>query len=178
MSRMTELDRALNQISEIHRHLAHSEVYRGFRSVPIAMSGAVGLLGGLFQERALGSSPGWNSVYYWSGIAGVELVVALSGIVVNYWKTEEASDRRRTQHVLGQFLPSLSAGLLLTIALYSRETTWVPILPGVWTIVFSLGIFSARPYLPNNIGWLALGYLIAGCVLLLMAPDGESHEQQ
>lgn len=171
---MTDLDRALHQISEIHRRLAHSEVYRGFRSLPIALSGGVGLLGGLFQERALGPSPGWRFVYYWSGVAAIALIVALSGIAFNYWKVDDATDRRRTQQVLGQFIPSLAAGLLLTIALYSRETTWIPILPGVWTIFFSLGIFSARPYLPINIGWLALGFLLAGCALLLLAPSGRS----
>jgi len=171
---MTELDRAIHQISEIHRHLARSEVYRGFRSIPIALSGVVGLLGGLFQERTIGTSPGWDFVFYWSGVAGIALVVSLSGIAVNYWKTDDASNRRRTQRVVGQFIPGLSAGLLLTITLYSRETTWVPILPGVWTIFFSLGIFSARPYLPGAMGWLALGFLVAGCVLLLLAPDGRS----
>jgi hypothetical protein len=171
---MTELDRALDRISEIHRHLAQTEVYRGFRSVPIALSGVVGLAGGALQSRFVEDPTGWSFVVYWAGVAAVALVVSLSGVAINYWKTEESSLRRRTLIVAGQFLPSLAAGLLLTIALYTREITWVPILPGIWAILFSLGIFAARLYLPKNIGWLALGYLVAGCVLLLLAPGGRS----
>jgi hypothetical protein len=171
---MTELEHALNQISEIHRHLARTEVYRGFRSVPIALSGAVGLAGGAFQSRFVEDPVGWSFAVYWSVVAAIALAVSLFGIAINYFKTEESSSRHRTRIVIGQFIPSLAAGLLLTVALYSSETTWVPILPGIWAILFSLGIFSARLYLPKNIGWLALGFLVAGCVLLLLAPGGRS----
>ena len=171
---MTELDQALDRVSEIHRHLARTEVYRGFRSVPIALSGVVGLAGGALQSRFVEDPVGWSFVAYWSVVAAIALVVSLSGIAINYWKTEESSSRQRTRIVIGQFIPSLAAGLLLTVALYTRETTWLPILPGIWAILFSLGIFSARLYLPKNIGWLAVGFLVAGCVLLLLAPGGHS----
>lgn len=171
---MTELDHALDQISEIHRHLAQSEVCRGFRSVPVALSGLVGLAGAAFQSRWVEDPTGWSFVVYWGGVAAVALLVSVSGVAINYWKTEDSFLRRRTLIVIGQFLPSLAAGLLLTIALYSSDTTWIPILPGVWAILFSLGVFAARLYLPKNIGWVALAYLIAGCVLLLLAPGGKS----
>ena len=47
-------------------------------------------------------------------------------------------------------------------------------LPGLWAVLFSLGVFASRPYLPRIIGWVALYYLVAGTVLLAMAADSTS----
>ena len=41
----------------------------------------------------------------------------------------------------------------------------IPLLPGLWSVVFGLAIFSARPYLPLASGWVALWYLGVGAVL-------------
>ena len=50
----------------------------------------------------------------------------------------------------------------------------VAYLPGLWAILFSLGLFSSRAYLPRATGWVALFYLAAGCGLLTLAPGGGS----
>jgi hypothetical protein len=47
-------------------------------------------------------------------------------------------------------------------------------LPGLWAILFSLGNFASLPYLPRSIFWLALGYFLAGVVLLGLADSGLS----
>ena len=39
-----EIQKALHQISEIHGHLAKSHVYRGYRAVPVALSGVLALV--------------------------------------------------------------------------------------------------------------------------------------
>src|SRR5215467_7789583 len=47
---MTEFSRALEQIAEIHEHLAKTEVYRGWRSLPVASSALVGLAAAAWQS--------------------------------------------------------------------------------------------------------------------------------
>ena len=52
-----ELDRALEQVAAIQDQIAQSEVYRGYRSVPIALCGLIGLAAAWMQphERILKS---------------------------------------------------------------------------------------------------------------------------
>jgi len=44
-------------------------------------------------------------------------------------------------------------------------------LPGLWAVLFGLGVFAARPYLPRATGWVGLFYLAAGAVLLAVGPS-------
>jgi hypothetical protein len=72
--------------------------------------------------------------------------------------------------------PSLVAGALLTLALaaYARGGMWL--LPGLWSILFSLGLFSCRRVMPRGIVIPAGYYLLAGllCISLAQGKDAFS----
>ena len=53
----------------------------------------------------------------------------------------------RTRQVVGQFLPSLIAGAIISASFVRLSPTLVPLLPGLWAICFGIGIFASRPYL-------------------------------
>ncbi|MFC1600877.1 hypothetical protein ACFL34_00830 [Candidatus Sumerlaeota bacterium] len=161
-----EIDKALHQIGEIHERLTHTQVFRGYRAAPIACSGALALLAGALQQRLVGLEPTRQFVYYWIAVAVICAATAGGGIVRNYLVLRDPLVRRQTRTVVGQLLPSLVAGLLVTIALALPATGGIVLLPGLWTILFSLGIFASRPHLPRNIGWVALFYLVAGALML------------
>ena len=44
-----DVTRALDQIAEIHQQIAKGEVYRGYRSLPVALSGLIGLIAAWLQ---------------------------------------------------------------------------------------------------------------------------------
>ena len=69
---------------------------------------------------------------------------------------------RRTRQVVGQFLPSLIAGAIISASFVRLMPALVPLLPGLWAICFGIGIFASRPYLPRASGWVALFYYAAG----------------
>ena len=46
-----QLDEALRQISDIRHQMARSEVFRGYRSVTVGLSGGLGLLAAAVQPR-------------------------------------------------------------------------------------------------------------------------------
>ncbi|HEV3164813.1 MAG TPA: hypothetical protein VGZ22_12360 [Isosphaeraceae bacterium] len=165
---------ALSQISEIHEHLAKGEVYRGFRSLPVALSGACGLLAASLQPRLMTVGEPMVAVVYWLMVAAIGGVVGGSEMVYNYLFRDDPFARRRTRKVLGQFVPCLAAGAGVTVGLVRAGHELIPFLPGLWSILFGLGIFAARPYLPRAIGWVALFYLGAGVQLLLSARDAEN----
>ena len=51
-----DVSRALTQIAEIHQQMAKAEVYRGYRSVPVAASGVIGIVAAAVQPRYAGWS--------------------------------------------------------------------------------------------------------------------------
>jgi hypothetical protein len=67
-----------------------------------------------------------------------------------------------------QFLPSVGAGLLVTIVLlsYVPSATWM--LPGLWRVIFSLGVFSSCRFLPGPMIAAGAWYLFTGLGCLAM----------
>lgn len=162
--------RALDQIAEIHQQLAKAEVYRGYRPVPLACSGIAGLIAAAVQPRGLGWTDPTGFVLYWTGMAVLCGLIASSEIVHNYIVHEGTTERRRTRRVIGQFLPALAAGGVVSLILTRLDPAMVAALPGLWAIFFGLGVFASRPYLPRVSGFVALFYFAAGAALLWAAP--------
>jgi hypothetical protein len=160
---------ALDQISEIHKHLARTEVYRGYRSLPVALSGLVGFVAAWLQAPALGANNPVGFVLFWSAVAMAAGTLGSSEIVFNYLSREGPFERRRTRLVVAQFAPAVVVGAVVTVALTRLSPALVPLLPGLWAAMFGVAIFAARPYLPRAAGWVALFYLAAGGWLLWQA---------
>jgi hypothetical protein len=164
-----DVPRALDQIAEIHRQMAKGEVYRGYRSLPIAASGLMGLAAAWLQPASLGTSDPIGFVLYWTAIAAGAGFLGSSEIIHTYVVDEDGAARRQTRRVVGQFLPSLVAGAAITVCLTHLSAALVPLLPGLWAICFGIGTFASRPYLPKASGWIALFYYAAGFTLLWIA---------
>ena len=67
-----------------------------------------------------------------------------------------------------QFLPSVGAGILITIVLvrYVPATQWM--LPGIWQIIFSLGVFSSCRFLPRLVAAVGVWYLLTGTICIAL----------
>ena len=171
-----DVSRALSQIAEIHQQIAKGEVYRGYRSLPVAASGLIGILAAALQPWAVTAGDAVGFVIYWSWVAVVAGIVGASEIVYNYAAREEDADRRRTRRVIGQFLPSVLGAAVITASFVNLSAALVPVLPGLWAICFGIGVFASRPYLPRTSGVVALFYYAAGVLLLwrVRGPDSLS----
>ena len=168
-----ELDRALAQVAAIQDQIARSEVYRGYRSVPVAASGVIGLAAAWLQPRGLAADP-LAFVAYWIVIATCAGFVGASEIVYNYVVHDNALARRRTRRVIGRLLPSLLAGAIVTLCFAHLSAALVPLLPGLWAICFGIGIFASRPYIVRASGWVALYFYVVGVALLWTARGPET----
>ena len=164
-----DFPRALNEIAEIHRQIAKGEIYRGYRSLPIAASGIVGIAAAIMEPAAAAVERPVTLVWYWTGIAVLAASVGVSEIAYNYIVHEGASGRRRTRLVLGQFLPGILGAAVLTVSFIHLSDRLVALLPGVWAICFGIGTFSSRPYLPRASAFVAFFYFTAGSLLLWTA---------
>jgi hypothetical protein len=70
-----------------------------------------------------------------------------------------------------QFFPCLVAGALLTLVLARSAPQCVWMLPGLWQVLYGLGIFASCRLLPRPIFGVAAFYLLAGLSTLAMAQD-------
>ena len=165
-----QIDDALNRIAEIHDHLDKCEVYRGYRALPVALSGITALLGATLQPYLTDSDDTLVYVLYWLNIAVINTLLCGSSILMCYFR-DSTHRRRQARKTLGQFIPCLLAGALVTIILLRIDSALALLLPGLWAILFGLGIFSSRPYLPKAAGWIGVFYFTAGGVLLLASDD-------
>ena len=164
------VNEALGQIAQIHDHLARAEVYRGFNPLGVALSGVVGLAAAAVQPLAVAPDDPVAFVWFWLAVAVVAGAVGVSPALDGYLRREDEFARRKTRRVLGQFVPCVAAGLAVTFALSRTGAGFVPYLPGLWAVLFALGVFAARPYLPHATGWVGLFYLAAGALLLAVGP--------
>ena len=67
-----------------------------------------------------------------------------------------------------QFLPSAIAGFFLTIVLVRFVPTAQWMLPGLWQIIFSLGVFSSCRFLPRPMLAAGAWYLLTGLTCLAL----------
>jgi len=166
---MSDVSRALEQIAEIHEQLGRSSVFRGWRPIPIASSGVVGLAAAAWASTGGLPVDPWRFTTYWLAVGTLALLVGSAEIVWHYFARANDVERARARHVVGQFMPALFAGALVTGALIRLSPALVALLPGLWALFFGVGIFATRPYSPRGTGWVALYYWSAGLALLWTA---------
>jgi hypothetical protein len=67
-------------------------------------------------------------------------------------------------HAAEQFLPALTAGMLLTVVMMRFAPHSVGMLPGLWQVIFSLGVFASCRFLPRQMFLVGMWYLAAGVI--------------
>ncbi|MGP0065230.1 MAG: hypothetical protein ACLQGP_16720 [Isosphaeraceae bacterium] len=163
-----ELREALTQITEIRLQLARTEVFRGYRAMPVAFSGGVALLAALIQGAMIADPMQQIGPYLalWIGAAVISGTAAGVEMVVRARNAGSPMTRELTWLALEQFCPCLLAGALLTIVLVRASTSSLWMLPGLWQVVYSLGIFASCRLLPRATFWVAVFYLGTGLAVL------------
>lgn len=153
---------ALERLDQIHDHFTRSEVYRGFRVPAVAAVGVLGLAAAAFQSFL----PAIDFVWYWTAVAGACALLGTAAALHAYVYREDEFERRRTRRVMTQFLPCLLAGCAVTLGI-ARVPELVSFLPGLWAVLFGLGIVAAGPHLPRGTGLVGFGYVVTGAAILL-----------
>ncbi len=168
-----ELRDALTQITEIRARLASAEVYRGYRALPVAFSGVIALLAGFAQGVYLEEPASRVGLYLslWVGAAILSMLVAGVEIGIRALREDSRVSRASTRVALQQFSPPVAAGALVTIVVFQAAPESVWLLPGLWQIFYSLGIFASGRLLPRPTYWVAAFYLLAGCLVLALGPQ-------
>lgn len=164
-----ELRDALAQISEVRMRMAETELFRGYRSLPIAFSGLLAVVAAMVQPFLIADPHREIGVYcaLWFGVAGLSIAAAGLTMFLRDHFSGASQTREITLLALSQFAPALIAGGLVTLIVVKRIPEAGPMLPGLWQVLFSLGLFASCRLLPKASVAVALFY--CGCGLVTLA---------
>jgi len=167
---MNDLNKALVDISSMRRQMARSTEFRGYGPATLAGTAGFAVLAAIAQSFWVRNPANQIGTYLGIWIWTAAVSAALIGIQMHTRSRRIhsglADEMIRT--AVEQFLPSAIAGALLTIIL----VRWVPhalwMVPGMWQIIFSLGVFSSCRFLPRPMIAAGAWYLLTGLVCIAL----------
>jgi hypothetical protein len=170
---MTDLHKALGDISSIRRQMAHSTQFRGYGPATLAATGVIALLAASSQSMWLPDPANHIPAYLDIWISTALLSAALTGVQM-YTRTRRIHSGLSNEMLhmaVEQFLPAAGAGLLITIAIVRFVPAVFWMLPGLWQVIFSLGIFSSCRFLPRPMIAAGTWYLLTGLVCIALGDN-------
>jgi hypothetical protein len=165
---MDDLSKALGDISSIRRQVAHTTEFRGYGPATLAGTGVSALLAAGAQAHWI-PQPAMHIRQYvglWCATALVSAVLAGVQMYTRSRRIHSGLSDEMIHMAVEQFLPAVAAGVLLTFVLLCSvpDLTWM--LPGLWQVIFSLGIFASCRFLPRPIFVAGAWYLLTGMICI------------
>jgi len=172
---MDELNRALGDISSIRRQMARSTEFRGYGPATLAATGLFAISAAIFQALWVRDPAHQIASYLAIWISTAIVSAALIGVqtVTRTHRMHSGMADEMIHMAVEQFLPSAGAGVLLTIVLVTSVPSALWMLPGLWQIIFGLGVFSSCRFLPRPMAVAGAWYLLTGLTCIAFA-DGRS----
>jgi uncharacterized membrane protein len=169
-----ELQTALDQISEIHRQMARTRIFRGYRAATCLTTGIIAFAASAYQAYAVPNPAAYPEAFVdlWVSVAITCLVIVSAEIVLWYRRSDSSLQRELTLLAIEQFLPCIVVGGLVTLVIHDFAESALWMLPGLWSIFFGLGTFASRRLLPWPVVFVGAFYLLAGLCALATARHG------
>ncbi len=161
---MTDLHKAIGDISSIRRQMARSTEFRGYGPMTLAATGLSAMMAAAAQAAWLPNPANHISMYLaiWVSTAIVSAALIGTEMFARTRRIHSGLADEMIRMAVEQFLPSAGAGALLTFVLirYVPSAEWM--LPGMWQIIYSLGVFSSCRFLPRLMIAPGAWYMLTG----------------
>lgn len=165
---MRDLRQALAEIELIRGQVARATQFRGYGPATLAGTGVLAIMAAAVQA-ALVSDPSRHADAYltlWVATAALSLALISAEAIARARRAHSALALPMLRSAGEEFLPAIVAGLLLTVVIARDSPQSVWMLPGLWQVIFSLGVFSSCRFLPRPMFVVGLWYLTCGLILL------------
>jgi hypothetical protein len=172
---MLNLDRALTDIKAMRSQMARGTEFRGYGPMAFAGTGLLAI-GATFAQAHWIEDPANNVTAYlglWIGTALVAGMIISTDVVTRSRRVHSGLADEMIQSAAEQLLPAVVAGGLLTVVLFHFAPESLRLLPGLWQIILSLGIFASCRSLPAPFILAGVWYMGAGLVCLGFASESE-----
>jgi hypothetical protein len=174
---MKDLQQALSEIHSIRHQLARGTEFRGYGPATIAISGILALLVAAVQAQWLAKHAKtdlWIWLGVWTATAAVSLFLTGTETFARARRVHVGLAKEMVQAAVEQFLPAVMVGFLLTVVMtrVAAQECWM--LPGLWELIFSLGVFASCRFLPRQMFAVGVWYLAAGLFCLVTGSAARS----
>jgi hypothetical protein len=168
---MNDLNKALGDISSIRRQVARSTEFRGYGPATLAATGGIAILAAAAQSVWLphpaNRIPAYLAIWISTAIVSAALIAVQT--VTRSHRMHSGMADEMIRMAVEQFLPA--AGALLTFVLVDFVPSALWMLPGLWQITFSLGVFSSCRFLLRSMAAAGALYLLTGLTCIALADD-------
>jgi hypothetical protein len=167
---MADLNQALTDIRSIRRQVAQTTEFRGYGPATLFATAIIALLTGIVQAHWLPDPAAHPAQYIglWlsTGVVCAALIATQMQTRANRLHSGMADEMIRM--AVAQFLPAAIAGVVLPFVLQHVTMNVVWMLPGLWQIIFSLGVFASCRCLPRLMNLVGVWFLVSGlaCISL------------
>lgn len=167
---MSDLHNALGDISNIRKQMARSTQFRGYGPATLAGTGAIALLAAATQAFWLPDPANHLQTYLclWIGTAMLSSAVAGVQIYTRTRRLHSGLSDEMLRTAVEQFMPAVGAGMLITGVLVHFVPSVLWMLPGIWQVIYSLGVFSSCRFLPRPMIAAGAWYLLTGLICLAL----------
>jgi len=170
---MDDLNKALGEIGSIRRQVARTTEFRGYGPATLAATGGFAMLAAAAQALWLPDPANHIPAYLGIWISAAILSAALIGVqtVTRTHRMHSGMANEMIHMAVEQFLPSAGAGALLTLVIVSSVPSALWMIPGLWQIVFSLGVFASCRFLPWPMPAAGAWYLLTGLTCIMLSDN-------
>ncbi|HEY1741915.1 MAG TPA: hypothetical protein VGG18_02025 [Granulicella sp.] len=165
---MNDLNRALGDIRDIRRQVAQSTEFRGYGPLTLFTTAIFAAVAGLAQSVWV-PEPARHPLQYvaiWSITAIFSAALIAVQTLTRTHRMHSGMANEMILMAVEQFLPAAAAGTLLTVVIASTVPQLVWLLPGLWQVVYSLGVFSSCRFMPRPMLAAGAWYLLTGLLCI------------
>lgn len=175
MRQIRDLRQALAEINAIRTQVARDTQFRGYGPMSIAASGVLALGVAAVQSRLFKDDRDFSSfLLVWASTAALVIGVIAAETIRRARRVHRGLANQMIHSAVEQFLPTMVAGILLTAVLARAAPRELWMLPGLWQLLFSLGVFASCRFLPRQTGVVGIWYLIAGLTCLVVQSEAKT----
>jgi len=170
---MNDLNKALGDISSIRRQVAHSAEFRGYGPATLASTGVLAVAAACAQAALVPDPTNHIASYLSIWIVTAALSAGLIGteMLARTRRIHSGMADEMIRMAVEQFLPSVAVGALVTLTLVRFVPGALWMVPGMWQVIFSLGVFSSCRFLPRAVAAVGAWYLLTGLTLIALADN-------
>jgi hypothetical protein len=168
---MDDLTKALGAITDIRRQVAHSTEFRGYGAATLAVTGLFAVCAAVAQAIWLPrpAERGFAYLALWTVTAVLSATLIGFHTVTRAHRVHSGIADEMIRMAVEQFLPSAGAGALVALILVRSVPSDLWMIPALWQIIFSLGVFSSCRFLPRLMTLAGAWYLLTGLTCLMLA---------
>jgi hypothetical protein len=165
---MLDVREALADVDTISSQIARCLQFRGYGPITVGATGVLAFAVAGAQALWRPSRPDIANAYLglWVATAAIALTLILIETTARARRIHSGFATQMVRSALEQFFPPIVAGVLLTVVLLRCAPDALWMLPGLWQMLFSLGVFASCRLLPKAVFWVGVWYLATGMLCL------------